>query len=312
MTSHSTPPVSGPDSPAERAPSPRRSPIDLASIREVSWPVLVAVVLAASAGNAVLWYLLSIEWQPLFAVEQAVREATGGFVQLTLLLNVALLLVVVGGFVGLLGGLRLRDLTLNRADLRVGVLVTLGAWLALQVVGALALVAQGQPVAVNEYWTAGNALAVLGLLAAQLFGNALYEEVLYRGFLLNQVRHKLAGRFSGLTPRRALLAAVLLSQFVFALVHVPGRLVTYPPAAIPGSLVVVFVLGVLLAVLYYRTGNLFVAVGLHAFINAPTMLVGDPAIGNLTAVVLVVVVAAVWPWAERRVSSRRRVVPTAA
>ncbi|WP_435157354.1 CPBP family glutamic-type intramembrane protease [Haladaptatus sp. DFWS20] len=81
---------------------------------------------------------------------------------------------------------------------------------------------------------------------------------------------------------------------------------TYPVTAIPGSLIVVFVAGVLLAVLYYRTGNLFVAIGFHALINAPTMVVGAPAVGELTALVLVVLIALVWPWIEKHIETESK------
>lgn len=280
----------------------RPSRVDLSTVREASWFTLLAVILAASALTAGLWYLISLPWQPLVALEAAAGDATAGLVQLTLLLNVFLLLVVVVGLVGWLGGLRPADLGLDRADLRTGVVVTLASWLVLQAVGVASLVAQGQPVAVNSYWTAGSALAVIGIFVAQLFGNALYEEVVYRAFLVNQFRHKLARALPTATPRRVLLVAILVSQLVFALIHVPARLVTYQTATIPGSLLTVFVLGVLLAVLYYRTGNLFVAVGLHAFLNAPTMVFGSPEVGMLAALVLVVLLAVAWPWVESYVA----------
>lgn len=285
--------------------------IDLRSIREVSWPTLLAVVVTTSALTALLWYLISISWEPLLTVERVAREATGGFVQLTLLIYAALLLVVVVGLVGWVGGLRPADLSLGRSALETGVVVTAGLWLVLQVVGAATQFLAGEPVAVNDYWTAENALLLVGMLVAQLFGNALYEEVVFRAFLINQLRHKLARRFT-LSSRRVFLVAIVTSQLLFALVHVPARLMDTPPTAIPGRLLVVFLIGVLLALVYYRTANLFVAIGIHAFVNTPTMVVGDPSVGSLTALVLALVLVVVWPWAERRVQPESAAIPPVA
>ncbi|MFC4357960.1 CPBP family intramembrane glutamic endopeptidase [Halobium salinum] len=300
---------------AERGGVPGSTPtvprLDHRTGQEASWWLVAAVLLAVTVLYTAIWYAVSVRWGPLFALGAALAAATGGLVQLTLVLNLALLLVIVVGLVGWLGGLRFADLSLTREDLRVGVVVTVGAWLTMQAVGVVSLLIQGGPVVVNGYWAAANALAVVGLLVAQLFGNALYEEVVFRAFLLDQVRHKLARYVPTLTPRQLLVVAVLVSQSAFVLVHVPSRLVEYQPAAVPGSLVMVFVMGVLLATLYVRTGNLFVAVGLHAFVNTPTMVFGSPTIGILTAIALVVLLATVWPWAERRVGDRARATTAA-
>jgi membrane protease YdiL (CAAX protease family) len=284
----------------------RKDRLDLERIREVSWTVLLVTVLASSALVTTLWYLLSISWRPLLTVETVARTASGGLVHLTLVTYAVLLLVVVVGVMGWVGGLRPRDVGLDIGDLPVGVGVTVGTWVVLQLVGVASLVVQGQPIEINSYWTAANTLAVLGLLAAQLFGNALYEEVVFRAFLINQLRHKLGRRLPSATPRRIAIAAILVSQVVFALSHIPSRLVGYPPSEVLSSLITVFVVGLLLAVLYWRTGNLFVAIGLHALINTPTMVYGSPSLGGVTALVVAVGLALGWPWAERGVRTTRR------
>jgi membrane protease YdiL (CAAX protease family) len=50
---------------------------------------------------------------------------------------------------------------------------------------------------------------------------------------------------------------------------------------------------------YYRTGNLFIAIGLHAFMNTPTLVVGPQGLGETYAVYLAIVVAVGWPWFHR-------------
>lgn len=300
-----------------RTPAPpdsrsRGDRIDLSTIRETSWTAILAVVVTTSALTTLFWYLFSIRWEPILAAERVARAATGGLVQLTLLTYAVFLLVVVVGLVGWLGGLRPSDLGLGRSALGTGVVATVGIWLVLQIVGAASQALAGQSVAVNDYWTTESALLVVGMLVAQLFGNALYEELVFRAFLVNQFRHKLARRFTGLSSRRVFLVAIVVSQVIFALIHLPARLLDTPLTAIPGRLLLVFLVGVLLALVYYRTANLFVAIGIHAFINTPTMVFGDPSVGSLTALVIALVLVVGWPWVERRVRSEPAPLPPAA
>ena len=236
----------------------------------------------------------------VLTVTQPIVNATGGFVQPTLLVYLPVLLVVIGGVMLWAGRLRPRDLSLRRGDLRTGVVVTVGVWLLMQVVGVAVLIWTESPVELNGTWVTGGALAAIGALVAQLFGNALYEEVVFRSFLLNQFRHKLQRRLTT-APRWPVLVALVVSQAVFALIHVPNRLVGggLTLGQLGPTLLLLFVWGTLLAVVYYRTGNLFVAIGIHAFMNTPTMLVGPPDAGILTAIALGVLLAALWPQFER-------------
>jgi hypothetical protein len=274
---------------------PHRWRVELTEIRETSWPVIAAVILLAAAYPVLIWSNREF----VLTVTQPIVNATGGLVQPTLLAYLPMLVVVIGGVMLWIGRLRLRDLSLRWGDLRTGVVVTVGVWLLMQVVGIAVLVWAGGPIQINETWMAGGALAAIGALVAQLFGNALYEEAVFRAFLLTQFRHKLQSRLA--TDSRSVLVALVTSQGVFALIHVPNRVVGggLTLGQLAPALLLLFVWGVLLAIVYYRTGNLFVAIGIHAFMNTPTMLVGPPDAGILTAIALGVLLAAFWPRIER-------------
>lgn len=71
---------------------------------------------------------------------------------------------------------------------------------------------------INPSWAEVGVGAILGLLVAQLFGNALYEGVLFRAVLLNQLVLKLRDRRWGFP------LALVGSRTIFALLHVPNRL----------------------------------------------------------------------------------------
>jgi hypothetical protein len=73
-------------------------------------------------------------------------------------------------------------------------------------------------VRINPSWGEVGVGAILGLLVAQLFGNALYEGVLFRAVLLDRLVLKLRDRRWGFP------LALVGSQTIFALLHVPNRL----------------------------------------------------------------------------------------
>lgn len=139
-------------------------------------------------------------------------------------------------------------------------------------------------------------LPSIGGFVGQVFGNALYEETVYRGFLLPQFAKKFTPLSRSESPRTAFLLALLISQTVFTLVHVPGRLTAgVEIGSRPVFLAAPFVLGVLFALVYARTGNLFVTVGLHTLVNNPVLLVdaGGVVLVPLLLVMLAILVA--WP-----------------
>ncbi|MGI8437877.1 MAG: CPBP family intramembrane glutamic endopeptidase [Chthoniobacterales bacterium] len=109
---------------------------------------------------------------------------------------------------------------------------------------------------------------MLGIFLGQVLGNALFEEIVFRGFLFQQVRSRLLR--AGRRPTTALILGIGTSQAVFAAIHVPLRLKSgLALSALPAELPLLFILGVLLALVYWRTGNLFVSVGTtHAFKHA--------------------------------------------
>jgi hypothetical protein len=87
------------------------------------------------------------------------------------------------------------------------------------------------------------------------------------------------------------------SQLIFALLHIPNRLARGADwNLIPLAILPPFLIGIVLALVYYRTGNLLIAIGLHAFMNTPTLVVGPRGLGATYAVYLAVVVALGWPW----------------
>ncbi|MFB6129978.1 MAG: lysostaphin resistance A-like protein [Salinigranum sp.] len=282
-----------------------RTRFDRSRMREASWVTVVAVA-AVAAVAAAMTVAFQAGQRPFLELVGPIVEATGGLVHPTLLVYVPFVAVVIWGLILRFGGLRPRDVGLVRRNLPLGVAVTVGTWLLVQATGVGALLASGHPVQINEIWAAMGVLGVIGSFLGQILGNAFFEEVVYRAFLVVQLEKKF-DRWIGGAPRRAFLLALVVSQVVFALIHVPSRLVQgVPPGSLLGAITVPFLLGVLLALVYYRTGNLFVVVGLHALINQPVLLVDAGAVVLLPLLIVLLGIAVGWPYVEPVVGRRGR------
>jgi membrane protease YdiL (CAAX protease family) len=253
--------------------------------REATWWVLavflVATVAVAAFVNLVFFRLDSPD---------AIVRATLGLIDWTLMGSAFSLLIVVGGVIFGLGRLRPAEVGLIAARLPEAIVVTALLWIATQaLVMAGAWAALGE-IPINPRWAERGVTVVIGALIAQLLGNALAEEIIYRGFLLPQSWLKLPAR----TGWR-LLVAVLISQSIFALSHIPNRIFYgMTLAEITLDMLMLLLFGVYYAFLYLRTGNLFIAVGVHALANQPASIVqSDLPAPLLLALTLLLAIA--WP-----------------
>lgn len=232
-------------------------------------------------------------WFPMASLV-ALERASGGWLSVTLLVSSGF-----GGFGVWLAWRfarqRLVDLGWIARDLAPALVVLVATWLVLQAVAVLA--AEGPVVAappvVAQRWG-----LVFGPLLAQLFGTALMEETLYRAFLWRQLELAFG---SSMPPLRARIGALLVSQAIFAVMHIPIRI--YQGAALQelgGMLLMLLASGLVLAAVYAATRNLFVAVAIHALANAPTLVVaaaGPPPSVILLAISALLCIA--WPLARR-------------
>lgn len=245
---------------------------------------------------AVLFSLSS--WFPRAGLDQ-LKQATAGWVQPTLVGSLAAALVAYALVFGP-GRQRAGDVGWRTAAIAPALLVTALLWLAMQLAGWLA-VGFGNWPGLHRNWLAGAGVA-LGPLIAQLCATALFEETLFRGWLWPQLGLRLRGWVS---PWLAVALALLLSQALFALLHLPGLLhAGIGGNALGAALLMLFVSGLVLALVYAATGNLFIAVGVHALGNAPMPLFAgmDRGLANnvLLAGALVVAIAAALLRRKRR------------
>ncbi|MFZ5881916.1 MAG: CPBP family intramembrane glutamic endopeptidase [Chloroflexota bacterium] len=174
--------------------------------------------------------------------------------------------LVIGVGIFLLGKLRFSDLGIFPARIIPAILSGLVIWCIIQILAAAALFfIQGK-----ISW--GNVMP--GYLVDQLLFFAFAEEIVYRGYLFPQLYLKLkrARHFSS----GAYWIALLLSQAIFSLYHIPHRLANNTPIHdLPFQLFLLWISGLLLCYVYLRSQNLFVAVVVHALGNAPSIIFSD-------------------------------------
>lgn len=235
------------------------------TIRKTHRRILWAFIIAHFALTAVvnLVFFASNAFRPL-------ASATGGLLTGSLLVNMGFIALLVGWMILKRGRLRPYDVGLIPSHLPMGIVYTIGFWACAQVVHLVASLLTHGAVTLNPDWI-NNTSMMIGLILAQLIGNALFEEIAYRGFLfpqiylhLDRLRHRAWWRLG---------AAILLSQVIFALSHIPNRLyLGMMPEQLLPDLLLLLGWGVLYTIIYLRTDNLFLVVGVHALGNAPSTL----------------------------------------
>jgi CAAX protease family protein len=116
---------------------------------------------------------------------------THGLITATLAANFISLAVIVGLVLCVIGGLRLSDLGLRGGDVPIAVVLTISVWIGVNAIEAAWQALADGAVSWAGEWRGPGVTPVISALLAQLFGNALYEEILFRGVLLRQTYWRL-------------------------------------------------------------------------------------------------------------------------
>jgi membrane protease YdiL (CAAX protease family) len=252
--------------------------------REVGWPVIVLFI-GVATGLELL--LLKIQREGLLGSLLAGPDWKGNAFFYAILLLVAVWGVLFG-----IGQLRPADVGLERKKLAEGVLVTGAVWLLDQTIAAVSAILT-TPTTVAPTWTTIGWQGTLLWAAVMFLGAALYEEIAFRGFLFPQLYLKFRG-----SDRVRLWTAILVSQLLFAIGHVPAHVMIrhLSGRGLWTTVILQGLTGVMLVLLYLRTRNLWISVGTHGLVNAPTPLLQ----GTMGAAPFVMVLLLFWPWLVRR------------
>ncbi|HEY7616380.1 MAG TPA: CPBP family intramembrane glutamic endopeptidase, partial [Terriglobales bacterium] len=278
--------------PLRHIPAPRRASL-----------LCIGLLLAIFFGLACYGQLLARpapeKWFPPAAW---LPRATHGLVNGTLTQTVTIQLILIVGFLLGVCRFRPREIGLDFVKLPSAAFLTTFIWAANQALLVIVLALSGQEITVNPQWTSGGWTWAAGAWLGQLFGNTPLEEVIFRGFLLPQC---LLLTLSWLPKARAgipVLFALVLSQAIFTMPHVFYN--AYEPQG-QWILLAQFAMGLLFAGVYLRTGNLFLAMGLHTLVNNPGPLLKDPfpgpGLGGGMMGFATLLAVIVGPWVARHV-----------
>ena len=267
-------------------PSPIQDPI---RTRAVSW-LVIALFLGVSSGMLVLLSALRY-------VAPLDKILAGPSWLSNLFFFAVLLVVVVVGVIFSLGRLKPAEVGLRLDKLGEGVIVTVAVWLFMQLIEVVGDIATTGTVTIAPTWIRNGIALTLGWTAVMFLGAALYEEIAYRGFLFPQLYLRLPG-----THRLRFWIALILTQVVFAASHIPAHLTLrhLSGSALWTTLALQGIIGALLVLLYLRTRNLWICIGIHGLANAPTPLVAG-ASGFETFLIILIIG---WPWIARRPQHR--------
>ena len=241
------------------------------NIRATTWRALALAIIAAAGASLIL--NLAANEPAVTELLDRLAQATGGLVQGPLV-AAPLYLSIVGTVIFGVGRLRPPDVGWRRSALGTGILVTLCFWISMQAGLTVWIVWSGEVLRLSDGWSTSRgwgAGRILGQLLAQLAGNALLEEMVYRGYFLPQLYLKASTLFR---PRAALVLALLGSQILFATAHIPARLFDdiHSAEALLRDQLELFLQGLLFGALYLSTRNIFICVGLHSLFNQPARI----------------------------------------
>lgn len=259
--------------------------------RAVGWR---GVALISLLFLALLAGLFVLEWRAPYDLFRAISRLSGGALPLTFLFYMVTLAVMLLVMLGV-QRLKASDIGLVRANIRGGVIAYLLIWVVYQILLAGLSLVSGGHIRLETMWsTPADYPLIAGRVITYVFGTALTEEIIFRGYLLPQCWLALRNTRR---PWFRLGLALLVSQGIFALVHIPATLLQ---GASVGDLLIrlatLFALGVLLALVYLQTRNLFVVVAIHSLSDWPMPLFHQSVLGDLSLLSFVALVAVLLLW----------------
>lgn len=138
-------------------------------------------------------------------------------------------------------------------------------WLLMELSTLLYLQINDLPIRFATDWKDLGLTVVLGIIIGHLFGNTPLEEISYRAFMFPQL-YKLFEKKGIRNQYITYILSILISQLIFALLHIPIRLFNNDPIDFV-SISFLFTFGCFLVLVYYRTDNLFLTIAIHSFLN---------------------------------------------
>ncbi|MHB2150308.1 CPBP family intramembrane glutamic endopeptidase [Calditrichota bacterium LG25] len=228
--------------------------IDIERIHKLDSRLLVIIAIIQPIFSLITNYLFTINfYKPISVWSYYLINPT---------LQANLIILLIWGFIIFkIGKHNLSSIWLNRKKLINGIIVGIIFWFVIQAFVFLYLLFSE-----NSFHLHQNICKEIGSIIGQLFGNALTEELIFRGIFFLQLYILLKTRFS---DRTAFLISIIASQFFFAVSHLPNRILVKHYENLIIDQVKLFIMGILFVIFYIRTKNFVLTVIIHSLLNYP-------------------------------------------
>lgn len=263
------------------------------SVKPVAPWILIAAIVLQFAFAPFAHYVLFPS-----GILHELKSFTGGMVHQTFLAYVILSIFMVF-FLCYLGGLRTKDFALFRKKLMPAFGYILVAWVLIQ----FSPLYLGYGLEIQASWSEDGIFLrkISRFFFGQLIGNALYEELFYRALLISQFAILFRKKCS---MTIAILLAILCSQLIFAVLHIPDRMVDgVPMEHMVASIAKTFMNGLIFVCIFLLTKNILAAAGLHALWNASPNLFehcNSPFGTKVLLIILVIIFICKWGYKRLR------------
>lgn len=216
---------------------------------------------------------------------QAISDATNHLITQNLILSsigVVIYSIIIFGF----GKLTLSDIWISKKKIKEAIIPVIMIWGIVQII-----------ILVYTFFTTKEFVFVqdissrIGRILGQLFGNALLEEFIFRGVFFLQV-YLIIRKYK--TNKLAIIIAMISSQLLFALVHIPNRLLIKSFHGLVPDLFLIFITGIIITLIYIRTNNLAFVIGGHALINSRINIIETTFPWQVATILIFILVAVFW------------------
>lgn len=248
-------------------------------IKKIHHRILLLLIILIPVNQIILNYLFKSR------IFTPVAENTNFLIQPTLAANL-MSLTVFSLLIFVLGKHNLASIGFSKAKLKIAALLVFCIWLFSQTITIVwSYLSCGEVVFVDQI----NIL--IGSFLGQAFGNAAFEELIYRGILFLQFFLLFNTKT---TKQKSILFSVIASQIIFAVIHIPNRLLIHSVDSLALDLLGLFAAGVVLTVIFIRTENIVFLTGIHALINQPFNLTKTSFPAEIIIYLLVILTAIFW------------------
>ncbi len=221
------------------------------------WFLVLAIVV-----YMVLPYLVNLVVSPSELLPSL--PAATGYVIAPTFLNYIPLFIIMALLLVLVGRLRCNDFGLIRQRFLPAVVWVLCTWLAAQLFFVLTHL---DDISLDPAWHGRIVRTISTTVTGQMLGNALYEEVFWRAFVISQVVLLLVHRMKW-TFGKSLAWAIILSSILFAVSHLPHDFAhDLSVQKIFGLQVARLGAGLALAGIFLLSNNIFIVIGIHSLSN---------------------------------------------